>query len=124
MGTKHYTSRLNANDPEGAYLLGRFEAWEELVSVLRDAAKLLRMRGEGPLDAVQSVEHMLRGIVQSHDRMVESISEGTYSPGANEAKARHAELLGPVAAMDGDVGDLPDFDPDAQDNPYAMPEED
>lgn len=130
---------LNCNDPEGAYLLGRFEAQSELVDFMRTLA-----RG---LDLGVDVSEALAQLIKKHDAMMESVNQRTWTPGALDAKDRldhdildaeivicgkvatvllkrnTAELLGPEAAMDGDVGDLPDFDPDAQDNPYAKLEE-
>ena len=127
---------LNCNDPEGAYLLGRFEAWGELIEVIRTSVELL----EGATPDTSSVCYLLTAIVGSHDRMVESINSDGFTPGANEAKEQHAFMTGylgalaakgpyphltkqVVEAFEQHVDDLPDFDPDAQDNPYAMPEE-
>ena len=130
--TKQYTNRLNCNDPEGAYLCGRFEAWEELIGAIRTATKLLRTRNAAEGERVAPlVEDMLRGIVEAHDRMVHSIEADKYSPGANECAKRHGEsidqarlveLLGPIGAMD-DPGDISDLDPalaPSHENPFIL----
>ena len=131
---------LDCNVPEGAYLLGRFEAQSELVDFMRTVA-----RG---LDLGVDVSEALAQLIKKHDAMVESINQRTWTPGALDAKDRldHATLdaegviCGKVATvllkrntaelLGSDAGEaldalaaLPDFDPDAQDNPYAMPEE-
>jgi len=139
-GPKLDIKRFNAHIPEGAYLLGRFEAQAELVDFMRTLA-----RG---LDMGVDVSEALAQLIKKHDAMVEGINQQSWKPGAAEAKDRvddatfdaenaicgkvatillkrnTAELLGSDAGVLVVFGPLPDFDPDAQDNPYAMPEED
>ena len=134
-GPKLDIKRFNAHIPEGAYLLGRFEAQAELVDFMRTLA-----RG---LDMGVDVSEALAQLIKKHDAMVEGINQQSWKPGAAEAKDRvdHATfdaenaICGKVASAqlmqlntaardDAGLADLPDFDPDAQDNPYAMPEED